>query len=123
MYIDRKHICSATRKAEDFSSRLKKGLSKTRESLTRNFDQIIFGEKVIDQKLFDELEETFISADFGPAFTYDLIDQMKQRVKRDQLNNPEVLKSILKENIRDILDGPKRPRGPEKTRATKSCTR
>jgi fused signal recognition particle receptor len=87
-----------------FFERLKKGLTKTRESFTRNLDQIIFGEKVIDQNLFDELEETFISADLGPAFTYDLIDQMKLRVKRDQLNNPEVLKTILKEHIRDILD-------------------
>ncbi|MEN6465249.1 MAG: signal recognition particle-docking protein FtsY [Syntrophaceae bacterium] len=86
-----------------FFDRLKKGLSKTRESLTRNFDQIIFGEKKIDQNLFDELEETFISADFGPAFTYDLIEEMKKRVKRDQLDKPEVLKGILKENIKDIL--------------------
>jgi fused signal recognition particle receptor len=97
-----------------FFDRLKKGLSKTRESLTRNFDQIIFGEKVIDQKLFDELEETFISADFGPAFTYDLIEEMKQRVKRDQLNNPEVLKSILKENIKGILAGAESSANPEK---------
>lgn len=86
-----------------FFERLKKGLSKTRESLTRNFDQIIFGEKVIDQDLYDELEETFISADFGPTFTCDLIEEMKKRVKRDQLSNPEALKNILKENIKDIL--------------------
>jgi fused signal recognition particle receptor len=86
-----------------FFDRLKKGLTKTRESLVRNFDQIVFGERKIDQDLFDELEETFISADFGPAFTYDLIEEMKNRVKRDQLDKPEVLKNILKENIKGIL--------------------
>jgi len=88
-----------------FFDRLKKGLTKTRESLTRNFDQIIFGEKKIDQDLFDELEETFISADFGPSFTCDLIEEMKTRVKRDQLDKPEVLKGILKDNIKQILAG------------------
>ncbi len=97
-----------------FFDRLKKGLSKTRESLTRNFDQIIFGEKKIDQNLFDELEETFISADFGPAFTYDLIEEMKDRVKRDQLDKPEVLKNILKENIKDILASAENSAGQDK---------
>lgn len=88
-----------------FFSRLKKGLTKTRESFSRNIDQLIFGEKIIDQQLFGELEETFIAADLGPAFTYDLIDRMKEKVKRDQLNKPEVLKTILKEHIKEILAG------------------
>jgi len=86
-----------------FFERLKKGLSKTRQSLIRNVDQIIFGERVIDADLFEELEETLIAADLGPTFTYELIDEIKERVKRKELDNPEALKKVLKDKMIGIL--------------------
>lgn len=88
---------------ESFFEKLKAGLSKTREILVKNIDNIILGEKVIDQRLFEELEEALITADVGPAFTYDLIERMKEQVKRKELNSPELLKSILRDHMRDIL--------------------
>jgi fused signal recognition particle receptor len=88
---------------KSFFEKLKSGLSKTRDILVKNIDNIILGEKVIDQKLFEELEEVLITADLGPAFTYDLIERMKEQVKRKELNSPELLKSILRNHMRDIL--------------------
>ncbi|MDI6776684.1 MAG: signal recognition particle-docking protein FtsY [Syntrophales bacterium] len=86
-----------------FFEKLKTGLAKTREILVKNIDGIIFGGKVIDQKLFEELEEALITADVGPAFTYDLIEKMKERVKRRELKSPELLRSILRDYMMDIL--------------------
>jgi fused signal recognition particle receptor len=53
--------------------------------------------------LFEELEETLIMADVGPAFTYELIEKMKEQVKRKELGNPELLKKVLKDTITDTL--------------------
>jgi fused signal recognition particle receptor len=82
---------------------LKSGLEKTRKLLLTNVDDIILGVKVIDQRLFNELEEALIMADVGPVFTYDLIEKMKEQVKRKELDRPELLKKVLRDHMMDIL--------------------
>jgi len=86
-----------------FFEKLKIGLAKTRNLLVKNVDDIILGEKVIDQKLYDELEEILIMADVGPAFTCELIEKIKEQVKRKELDRPALLKKVLRETITDIL--------------------
>jgi len=92
-----------------FFNKLKSGLEKTRKLLLTNVDDIILGEKVIDQHLFDELEEALIMADVGPAFTRDLIEKIKEKVKRKELDKPELLKQVLRESMKDILRENDRP--------------
>jgi fused signal recognition particle receptor len=92
-----------------FFDKLKSGLEKTRKLLLTNVDDIILGEKVIDQRLFEELEDALIMADVGPAFTYDLIEKMKEKVKRHELDRPELLKKVLQDTMKDILRGNDRP--------------
>ena len=88
---------------EGFFKKLKEGLSKTRKGFVKNVDEMIFGEKIVTRDLFEDLEEILIMADLGPAFTYDLIGEMKDRAKRKELESPEALKQILKENMINIL--------------------
>jgi fused signal recognition particle receptor len=90
-------------KKGSFFERLKEGLSKTKQSLVRNVDQMLFGEKQIDRDLFEDLEEMLITADVGPAFASELIDEMKVIAKRSDLNSPEVLRKIMRDNIHFIL--------------------
>jgi fused signal recognition particle receptor len=92
-----------------FLNKLKSGLEKTRKLLLTNVDDIILGEKVIDQRLFEELEEALIMADVGPAFTGDLIEKMKEKVKRHELDRPELLKQVLQDTMKDILRRNDRP--------------
>ena len=94
---------------KSFFEKLKSGLEKTRKLLLTNVDDIILGEKVIDQRLFDELEEALIMADGGPVFTYDLIEKMKDQVKRKELDRPELLKKVLRSQMTDILKKNERP--------------
>jgi fused signal recognition particle receptor len=86
-----------------FFDTLKSGLAKTRKFLVKNIDDILLGDRVIDQKLFEELEETLITSDVGPAFTYELIEKMKEQVKRKELGDPELLRKILRDTITDTL--------------------
>jgi fused signal recognition particle receptor len=90
-------------KKGSFFERLKEGLSKTKQSLVRNVDQMLFGEKQIDRNLFEELEEMLITADVGPAFATELIDEMKVIAKRSDLSSPDVLRKIMRDNIHFIL--------------------
>jgi fused signal recognition particle receptor len=89
--------------------KLKAGLTKTRNSLTKNLDHLIFGKRVLDQALFDELEELMISADMGPQFTYDLIEDVKQRVKRNELQDASQIKKVLQERMIAILHQMEKP--------------
>jgi len=86
-----------------FLDRLKSGLAKTRKLLLTDVDDILLGSKEIDQALFDELEEALIVADVGPTFTAELIESLKEKVKRKELASPEVLKKVLRETMREIL--------------------
>ena len=84
--------------------RLKQGLKKTRQILLTDIDDLILGDKKIDQALYDELEEALIRADVGPAFTYDLIDKIKEQVKRKELDRADLLKKILRDQMKTILE-------------------
>ena len=86
-----------------FFDRLKSGLAKTRKLLLTDVDDILLGSKEIDQALFNELEEALIAADVGPAFTGELIESLKEKVKRKKLGSPEVLKKVLRETMMEIL--------------------
>ncbi len=92
-----------------FFEKIKTGLSKTRATLTKNLDNLIFGKRVLDKELFDELEELLISADMGPQFTYDLIDDVKRRVSRNELQNAEEIKKVLQERMTAILQKMEKP--------------
>ncbi len=86
-----------------FFERLKRGLTKTKEGFLKNVEQIILGERKIDDELFDELEEALISADMGPVFTQDLIDEMKDQVKRKDLGNAQLLRGLMRDYMLRIL--------------------
>ncbi|HUH67013.1 MAG TPA: signal recognition particle-docking protein FtsY [Syntrophales bacterium] len=89
--------------SKGFLERLKVGLARTRNAFIKNIDEILLGERIISQKLFDELEETLIMADVGPAFTYELIEKMKDQVKRNDLGDAEILRKVLRDTIADTL--------------------
>lgn len=89
--------------------KLKAGLTKTRSALTKNLDTLFFGKRVLDQSLYDELEELMISADMGPQFTSDLIEDVKQRVKRKELDDASQIKKVLQERMIDILKRMEKP--------------
>ena len=86
-----------------FFEKLKTGLAKTRNALTKNLDNLVLGKKVLDRELFEELEELLITADMGPQFTADLINDVQDRVSRHELHNAAQIKKILQERIVGIL--------------------
>ena len=81
-----------------WTERLKAGLSKTRAQLTTLFTGIR-----VDEALFEELEFALISADCGASAAQSLIQQLRERAKRDRIEDGETLKRALADLIADLL--------------------
>ncbi len=87
-----------------WTERLKAGLSKTRAQLT----SLLTGIKV-DEALFEEIEFALISADCGVDAAQHLIRQLRQRAKRDAIEDGDVLKRALADLITDLLQPLEKP--------------
>ena len=86
-------------KQKGLFQRLQERLSKTRKSLVSRVDTLFLGKKEIDAELLDELEEILITSDLGVNTTMDLLEEIRDRVSRKELNDPGALKLALKERI------------------------
>jgi len=88
-------------------SRLRERLGKTRDGLVQRLDGLFLGRKVIDQDLFDELEEILITADLGAATSHALLEEARRQVKRADIQDPLALREILRRIMLDaISEGP-----------------
>ncbi len=86
-----------------FFHRLKEGLFKTHQGLVSKIDQIVAGKKKIDDALLADLEETLITSDIGVQTTQLLLDHVTQKVKRKELEDADLLKKTLQEQMFQIL--------------------
>ena len=84
-------------------SRLKRGLSRTRNGLTEGLAQLALGKKAIDDELLEEVETLLLTADLGVEATQRIIADLTARVSRKELNDAEALFDALKEEMRTIL--------------------
>ena len=84
-------------------TRLRDGLKRTRAILNSDVADLIRGRKRIDQDLLDELETLLLTADVGVEATSRIITDLASRVRRDELADPQVLVSALKEDLAQIL--------------------
>lgn len=92
-----------------FFARIKEGLAKTTASFTEQFNNIFSLYKKIDNDLLDELEETLISADIGVELTMDIIDYIKEEVKKNKIEDPNEIKNIIKKYLVDMLNSTNKP--------------
>ena len=79
--------------------RLQERLGRSKDSFVYRLDRLFLGKKEIDQELFEQLEEILITADLGVATTLELLDDARKKVKRDQLSDPQALKTIIRDQI------------------------
>jgi len=84
-----------------FFNRLRRGLSKTRDILTTDIDELFTGRRKLDEAFLEELEERLITADLGVAFSMQLIEDISKHAGR--LTDVEQLKNFIKQRIVEII--------------------
>jgi len=99
-----------------FFQRLKEGLSKTHQGMVSKIDELICGQKQIDDRLLEELEEILITSDIGVKTTQDLLAKVTEKVKRKELEDAAQLKKALQEEMFLILRQQEKPLDPSRAR-------
>ena len=84
--------------------RLVSGLSKTRDNIVSGIDSIFHGFSNIDDDFYEELEEILIMGDLGVHATMDIIEDLKEKVKKNHIKEPVECKQFLIESIKEQMD-------------------
>lgn len=87
--------------------KLKQGLSKTKKSLLGKITEVVGLSKKIDQELLDRLEEVLLKGDVGVQATEMIIQDLKNRVKEEKIEEPQKIVDIIKDEIFHILQNSK----------------
>ncbi|MBF0377363.1 MAG: signal recognition particle-docking protein FtsY [Desulfamplus sp.] len=85
----------------DILGKLKKGLSKTKEILLTDVDELFSRERKIDAALLEELEEILVMSDIGIDITMEIME--KVRKKSGNLSSADELKSVFKEELKSMF--------------------
>ena len=87
-----------------FFSKLKEGLTKTRDNIVSGIDSVFSGFSSIDDDFYDELEETLIMGDIGVVATEKILDDLKNKVKENKIKNPADCKQLLIDSIKEKMN-------------------
>ena len=87
-----------------FFSKLKEGLTKTRDNIVSGIDSVFSGFSSIDDDFYDELEETLIMGDIGVVATEEILDDLKNKVKENKIKNPADCKQLLIDSIKEKMN-------------------
>ncbi len=85
-----------------FFKRLRSGLSKTRDFLNTDIEDLFSGKRKFDEEMLEELEELLITSDIGVRTAMDLIEKISR--KASKIDNVDSLKAILREEIFTLID-------------------
>lgn len=86
-----------------FFSKLKEGLTKTRDSIKHGFDNIFSGFSSIDDDFYEELEEVLIMADLGIETTTKILDSLRAKVKENHIKDAAECKQLLIQSIEEQM--------------------
>ena len=82
---------------------LKTGLTKTRNALTDKINEALNLAVTIDEDLYEELEEILIMADIGMDTTMEIIERLKDKIRKEKINDVELVRPALKSVIAEMM--------------------
>ena len=87
-----------------FFDKLKQGLSKTKESFNEKINNVFKNFRKVDEDLLDELEEALIMSDVGMETSVKIIDNLRDKIKTEKIEDADLVKQALREQMQEILD-------------------
>ena len=97
-------------KKEETVVKYEEGLTKTREEFTKKINVLGIKYTKVDEAFFEELEEILIMADIGVNTVMDFMDRLRDRVKKEHIEDFEYLKEVIIDELfiiyvgEDIID-------------------
>ena len=87
-----------------FFDKLKQGLSKTKNSFEEKMNNVFSTFRKVDEDLLEELEEVLIMSDVGVETSTKIISNLRDRIKKEKIEDAEDVKQALREEIKEIVD-------------------
>lgn len=87
-----------------FFDKLKSSLNKTKTSFDEKINQVFSGFRKVDEELLEELEEVLIMSDVGTEASIKIIDNLRQKIKKENIKEEQEVKEALKGEIQQILE-------------------
>ncbi len=88
-----------------FFSKIKEGLKKTRDAVVGQIDTMLKSFTKIDDELFEELEELLVMGDVGIATATKITDELRKKVKKQGIKDPNEIHRLLEETVAELLSG------------------
>ena len=87
-----------------FFEKLKQGMNKTKSSFDEKINNVFKSFRKVDEEFLDELEEVLIMSDIGVETSVKIISNLRNRIKKDKIQDEEDVKKALREEMKKILD-------------------
>ena len=94
--------------AASWAKRLRAGLARTRQAIGGGLGSVL-GRRRIDEALFEELEAALICADCGVDAAHALIARLRERARRERIEQADGLRAALKGSLTEWLSPLERP--------------
>ena len=86
-----------------FFDKLKNGLMKTKNAIVGKIDALFKSFRKVDEDLFEELEELLISADMGVNTTEEILDELREFVKENNIKDADEVKKALIDIMKNLI--------------------
>ena len=86
-----------------FLDKLKAGLTKTKNAIFGQVDNVLKAFVRVDEDLLEELEELLICSDVGVMATEEIVDELRDRIKDGRLKEKEQVTEALREILSDMI--------------------
>ena len=87
-----------------FFDKLKNGLGKTKQNINDKINNVFANFRKVDEELLDELEEALIMSDIGIETSTKIISELRNRIKKENIQDEEAIKTALREEMVKLLD-------------------
>ena len=87
-----------------FFDKLKQGLSKTKSSFDEKINNVFSNFRKVDEELLEELEEALIMSDVGVETSTKIISNLRDRIKKEKIEDEQDVRQALREEIKKVLD-------------------
>ena len=87
-----------------FFDKLKKGMNKTKDSFEEKINNVFKSFKKVDEDFLDELEEILIMSDIGVDTSLKIINELREKMKKEKIEDEEEVKKALREIMKGLLD-------------------